>query len=109
PLDRDFAVIARRAASPWHPAPGPRPPPAPSDPLDGSKPLRAGPARLREPPLPGYYRSRLARSYLRAEENVAIVVLSALSKDRAGLDIARLRNEVIARHGDDELLERVLV
>ena len=55
------------------------------------------------------YRSRLARSYLPAEENVAIVVLSALSKDRAGLDIASLRNEVIALHGDDALLERVLV
>ena len=54
------------------------------------------------------FRGRLDKSYLPAERAVALVVLSALCRDRAGQTIQALRQEVVARQADERLLERVL-
>ena len=54
------------------------------------------------------YRGRLDRSYRPDEREVAVLVLSALSRNREGLDLAALQREVAMHGGEENLLERVL-
>ena len=55
------------------------------------------------------FRARLDQSYLPEERNVALAILSTLSRERAGLNYQSLHNEIVSRNLNDRLLDRVLV
>jgi uncharacterized protein len=55
------------------------------------------------------FRARLDQSYLPEERNVALAILSTLSRERAGLNHQSLHNEIVTRNLNERLLDRVLV